>query len=262
MAFPFLYPRLLTLAVLVVVSAPASKAQQPSQTLLTQADLCPDYREVDPLQPCQTLQSYAELKQLIEQAQPGASIDLCPFFVQKISSDDPIFVTNGLRVTCVRKTPDDICAINGMGHHVWIDTAEDTLWQGMSFRGSDDHAVYIAGDVDDAEAATHTFCQSSFINNSRTKDTRGGALMAEPSSGTINVVQSLFSENFSVTYGAAIYSRTNQLNVINSIFVKNKATGYGGAIFTASGASLMIRDSSFLGNDGREAHDIVYNPSK
>jgi predicted outer membrane repeat protein len=245
---------------LVLFSTPAAKAQQ--EPLLTQEDLCPDYREVDPLKPCESVRSYAGLKLLIEQAEPGASVDLCPFFVQKVSSMDPIFVRKGIQVTCVKKTPDDICAINGMGHHVWIDTAADTLWQGMSFRGSDDHAVYVAGDVDNAAVASHTFCQTSFIKNVRTKDTRGGAFMAESSSGTINIVQCLFSENFSMTYGAAVYSRTDQLNIINSIFVKNKASGYGGAIFTASGASLMIRDTVFFSNNGREDHDIVYNPSK
>jgi predicted outer membrane repeat protein len=86
--------------------------------------------------------------------------------------------------------------------------------------------------------------------------------MAEPSSGTLNVVQCLFKDNFSVTYGSAIYSRTNQLNVVNSIFVKNRSNGFGGAIFTAKGASLMIRGSQFLSNRGREEHDVVYNPRK
>lgn len=253
-------------ATLLLVSAPdvvqAQKLKQRQQPLLTQEDLCPDYEEIDPLQPCQTVRSFGGLKQLIEAAPSGSSINICPFFVQKVSSVDPIYVRNSIQVTCVRQNPDSICAINGMGHHILIDTAEDTRWQGVSFRGSNDHTVYVTGDVDNAEMATHTFCQSSFINNVRTHDTRGGTFMAEPSSGTINIVQCLFSENYSTTYGAALYSRTNQLNVINSIFVKNVAKGYGGAIFTASGASLMIRGSMFLSNKGRESHDIVYNPSK
>lgn len=240
---------------------PTTNAQQP-QPLLTQEDLCPDYGEIDPLQKCQKVFSFAGLKQLIEQSPPGASVDLCPFFVRKVSSNDPIFVRKGIRVKCVKKSPDDICVINGTGHHVWINTTADTLWQGISFRGSDDHAVNVAGESENAQVASHTFCQSSFMNNERAKDTRGGAFMAEPSSGTINFVQCLFAENFSGTYGAGIYSRTDQLNIINSVFVRNKSNGYGGAIFTAAGASLMIRDTEFLDNDGREDLEIVFNPSK
>jgi predicted outer membrane repeat protein len=247
--------------VLVCAALPTAQPQN-SPSSLTQQDLCPDYQEVDPLQECQSVSSFDDLRNIIEQASSGATIDLCTFFVQTISSADPIFVRKGIRVRCVRKTPDDICTINGMGHHLWIDTADDTLWQGMSFRGSNDHAVYVAGEVDNAQVATHTFCQSSFMNNVRTKDTRGGTFMAEPSSGTVNIVQCLFLENFSATYGAGIYSRTNQLNIINSVFLKNKATGYGGAIFTASGASLMIRDTAFLSNNGRENQNIVFNPGK
>jgi predicted outer membrane repeat protein len=248
-------------AVLAWAALPITQAQQ-TEALLTQQALCPDYQEIDTLQECQGVGSFDELKTIIEEAPPGATIDLCAFFVQTVSSADPIFVRTGIRVRCVRKTPDDICIINGMGHHLWIDTSADTLWQGMSFRGSDDHAVYVAGEVDNAQVATHTFCQSSFTDNLRLQDTRGGAFMAEPSSGTVNIVQCLFSENFSATYGAGIYSRTNQLNVINSIFVKNKANGYGGAIFTASGASLMIRDTTFLSNKSRDNQIIVFNPGK
>ncbi|KAL3925728.1 MAG: hypothetical protein SGILL_000207 [Bacillariaceae sp.] len=216
--------------------------------------------EVDPLQDCQSVRSYAGLKELIEQAPAGGSVNLCAFFVQKVSSLDPIIVRKGVQVTCVRRTPDDVCIINGMGTQLWIDSSEDTLWQGLSFRGSDDHAVFLNGEVDGMASSSHTFCQCSFMKNVRNKETRGGAFMADPASGTVNIVQCLFQENFSMTYGAGIYSRTNQLNVINSIFVKNRANGFGGAIFTAGGASLMIRGSQFLGNRGRDEHDIVYNP--
>ena len=233
-----------------------------SQDLPTQADLCPNYEEIDPLKECTTIQSYAGLKEIIESTPSGGSVNLCPFFVQKVSTLPPIVIRKGVTVKCVRLTPDDFCIINGRSHHLYIDTSEDTLWQGMSFRGSDDHAVYIVGEAQNAEKASHTFCQSSFIENLRYEDTRGGAFMAESSAGTINIVQSFFSDNFSQTYGAGIYSRAKQLNIIDSIFLRNKANGYGGAIFTASGANLMIRGSSFLSNRGRDEHDVVFNPGK
>lgn len=106
---------------------PATEAQG----LPTQEDLCPDYREVDPLQECQSIRSYAGLKEIIEETPAGGLVEVCPFFVQKISSMDPIIVRKGVTVRCVRKAPDDLCIINGMGHQVWIDTDEDTLWQGI-----------------------------------------------------------------------------------------------------------------------------------
>ncbi len=233
-----------------------------AQQLPTQADLCPDYEEVDPLEECESVTSYVELKALIEQSASEETVNVCPFFVQKISTLDPIIVRKGVKVRCARKTPNDICAISGMGQHVWIDTSEHTLWQGLSFRGSDDHTVYVVGEVENAASASHTFCQSSFIDNVRTKDTRGGAFMTEKESGTVNIVQCLFSENFSENFGGGIYSRTNQLNIINSVFIKNRSNGYGPAVFTASGASLMIRDTLFLGNRGRDDYSVVYNPGK
>jgi hypothetical protein len=55
---------------------------------------------------------------------------------------------------------------------------------------------------------------------------RGGAFKTERDAGTVNIVKSFFENNFSQTYGAAIYSRTNQLNVIDTRFVDNIATGW------------------------------------
>ena len=86
--------------------------------------------------------------------------------------------------------------------------------------------------------------------------------MLQRSAGTVNVVDCFFQENFSKTFGAAIYSRTSQLNIIYSLFVKNKSSGYGSAVYTASDGGLMIKKSSFKGNNGREGHDIVFNPGK
>jgi len=246
------------LAILVLVLA-----QSPSnaQSNLSVEDLCPYYREIDPLLDCLQIDSYGQLGEILENAPSGSDITLCPFFVRKVTSIDPIIVKSGVRVTCARTTPDEFCTIIGLGNHLIIDTAQDTMWQGFSFRGSNDHAVLIAGDVDNAELATHTFCQTSFLDNVRAKDTRGGAMMLEKSSGTINVVECFFQENFTKTFGAGIYSRAQQLNVIQSLFVRNQSNGYGPALFTAVGGSLMLKNSRFLSNEGREGHDIVFNPS-
>jgi len=239
-----------------------ASAQLPSyaQSNLRKEDLCPDYSEIDPLLECTSVDSYAGLAEVIENAPSGSEITLCPFFLRKVTSVEPITVKTGVRVKCARTAPDQFCTVIGLGNHLIIDTAEDTMFQGFSFRGSNDHAVLVSGEVENAELATHTFCQLSFLENTRTEDTRGGALMLEKSAGTVNVVECFFQENFSKTFGAAIYSRAGQLNILYSMFVKNKANGYGGALYTASGGGLMIQSTTFLGNRGRDDHDVVFNP--
>jgi len=208
------------------------------------------------------VESYASLAKEIESAPSGAEITFCPFFLRKISSFRAITVKTGVKVTCARISPDEFCTIIGLGTHLIINTSEDTRWQGFNFRKSNDHAVHISGDVENAELATHTFCQTSFVENVRTKDTRGGALMLGRSAGTVNIVESFFEENFSSTYGAAIYSRTSQLNIIYSLFQKNKSNGYGPAIYTAQGGGLMIKTTTFLSNNGREGHDVAFYPGE
>ena len=62
--------------------------------------------------------------------------------------------------------------------------------------------------------------------NQRQEATRGGALIAERNSGTVNIIDSIFQDNYSITYGAAIYSRTNLLNVDKSFVIGHIAAGY------------------------------------
>ena len=233
-----------------------------AQSNLQREELCPNYTEIDPLIKCIEVESYAGLAKEIESAPSGAEITFCPFFIRKISSLRAITVKTGIKVTCARISPDEFCTIVGLGTHLVINTSEDTRWQGFNFRESNDHAVHISGDVENAELATHTFCQTSFVENVRTKDTRGGALMLGRSAGTVNIVESFFKENFSSTFGAAIYSRASQLNIIYSLFQKNKSNGYGPAVYTAQGGGLMIKTTTFLSNNGREGHDVAFNPGK
>ncbi len=233
-----------------------------AQATLRKEDLCPDWEEIDPLIECLTVDSYAELAEIIQNAPSGAELVICPFFLRKVTSVTPITVNKAIQVTCARTAPDQFCTIIGFGNHLVIDSAEDTLFQGFSFRASNDHAVNVLGNAVNSELATHTFCQASFFENSRSEDTRGGALMLGKSAGTINVVECFFQENFSSTYGAGIYSRTDQLNIIQSFFVKNKSNGYGPALFVATGGGVMIKTSRFLSNRGRKDHDIVINSGK
>ena len=60
-------------------------------------------------------------------------------------------------------------------------------------------------------------------SNKRVDDVRGGAFKTEESTGTVNIVSCTFRENFSASYGAAIYTRSNFTNIVGSIFIDNKA---------------------------------------
>ena len=231
-----------------------------AQTELNKLDICPDWDEIDPLIPCQTVDSYGDLGVLIENAPPGAELTICPFFLRKVTSVAPITIRNGIKITCARLDPSSFCTIVGTGHHIVIDTAEDTLIQGFSFRQSNDHAINVLGDQENSESATHSFCQTSFFENVRSEESRGGALMLQKSSGTVNVVESFFQDNFSNTFGAAIYSRANQLNIILSFFIANRSNGYGPALYAAVDGNVMIKTSTFINNRGRGDLDVVFNP--
>lgn len=257
--YPFALGQDLTPAQLKQQEALEAAAAAKSQA---QQRLCPDFGP-DPLVECRTPTTYDELRDTIEEAESGDVLELCPFFISKISTAPPITVRSGVTVKCMQRRPDEWCIIQGGGKHLVIATSEDTVFQGFSFRKSDDHAVHVISDgVTNSNQATHTFCQSSWMETLRNEDTRGGALMLDRNAGTVNLVQSLFSENYSKTFGAGVYTRTNQLNIIESIFVRNTAPGFGGAIFAASGANLMMEGTSFISNRGRNGHDVVMNPSE
>lgn len=57
----------------------------------------------------------------------------------------------------------------------------------------------------------------------RLKSSRGGAVMTQNGSGTVYVISSAFVNNFSSTFGAAIYIRSNAVFVKDSEFIENNS---------------------------------------
>lgn len=53
----------------------------------------------------------------------------------------------------------DACIIWGTGMHVIINSMEVTNWQGLTFQGSDEHAVHIQTNT---ENSIHRFCNCNF----------------------------------------------------------------------------------------------------
>lgn len=224
------------------------------------AELCPNFPE--PGTSCTRVDDYFEFRSMIEESRAGDELILCPFSILKDANEDYAVIEHNLKIQCFKENEDDQCLIQGLGEHLRIDSSSDTLIQGLEFRGSDDHAIHIVSKKEGAESASHTICNCDFVGNERYETDRGGIFMAEANGGTINVIESTFRDNYSTTYGAAIYSRTNQLNVIDSRFIDNRALGLGGAIFTAKDSNLLLVNSNFLRNMGKDGWPIVVNPSK
>ena len=224
------------------------------------AELCPHFPE--PGSSCTRVPDYAAFRSMIEESRDGDEFILCPFSITKDADEDYAMIEHGLKIQCLKENEDEQCSIQGAGEHIRIDSSSNTLIQGLEFRGSDDHAIHIVSKKEGAEMASHTICNCNFMANERYETDRGGIFMAEANAGTINVVKSTFQENYSTTYGAAIYSRTNQMNVIESRFIENQALGLGGAIFSAKDSNLLVVNSSFLRNRGKDGWPIVVNPSK
>lgn len=110
--------------------------------------------------------------------------------------------------------------------------------------------------------------------------------MTQHNAGTVNLFECYFADNFSMTRGAAIYTRTDRTNIIASQFVDNAAIEWvspmrsvfsssfqrvslnvysnsqGGAIYCAKDANVFIASSTYIRNYGLEDHAVVVGPSK
>jgi hypothetical protein len=125
------------------------------------ADLCPDF---SPTQDgdCADVSNWSDFLSAIESAS-GNDLFLCPFDIEKEETDEPAIVMHGVNIRCKRRLETDLCIIRGPGTHLKVATSDDTLFQGLSFRESNDYAVHIVSDTEGAREATHTFCYCSLI---------------------------------------------------------------------------------------------------
>jgi hypothetical protein len=124
-------------------------------------EFCQDFSPT-PDRQCTAVTSWSQFLSLLPSAN---ELTLCPFDIMREPEDSAAVIDHGISIRCMRRYDDeeDECIIRGPGTHLRIATADDTIFQGLSFRDSDDHAVHVVSDADGANHATHTFCHCSFI---------------------------------------------------------------------------------------------------
>ena len=107
---------------------------------------------------CIQVQDWIELKLTITDASLVGALVLCPFNIMK-TDRDPIPITSGVTVMCRKESDDDQCTIRGGGIHIHSSSETEILFQGITFKNSDDHVVYIEHSI---PANVHTFCDCLF----------------------------------------------------------------------------------------------------
>lgn len=125
------------------------------------ADLCQDFSPPEDGD-CVDVSNWSGFLSAIESAS-GNELLLCPFDIEKAETDEPAIVMHGINIRCKRRLETDLCIIRGPGTHLFVATSDDTMFQGLSFRESDNFAVHIVSDTEGASHATHTFCYCSLI---------------------------------------------------------------------------------------------------
>ena len=116
--------------------------------------ICPDPPAVT--EPCTQVNDWNELKSTILGA--TGVVVLCPF---DITTTDryPLSLSEGVTVMCRQTLYSDECTIRGGGEHVHITSLTEVVFHGISFKESDEHAVYIESGID---TNVHTFCHCTF----------------------------------------------------------------------------------------------------
>jgi hypothetical protein len=109
---------------------------------------------------CTEVTSWSQFLSLLPSAN---ELLLCPFDITKEVDDSTAVIDHGISIRCMRRNENDACIFRGPGTHLRISTADETMFQGLSFRDSDDYAVHVVSDAEGAHHATHTFCHCSLI---------------------------------------------------------------------------------------------------
>ncbi|HEV8168479.1 MAG TPA: hypothetical protein VGP59_04000, partial [Pyrinomonadaceae bacterium] len=96
------------------------------------------------------------------------------------------------------------------------------------------------------------------IENGRPAGIAAGGAIENDSSGIVNVIDSIFTDNnagVTVGFGGAIANNIEgTLNVINCFFADNHANTFGGALTNAGPGTLNILSSVILHNDVRQIY--------
>ena len=161
----------------------------------------------------------------------------------------------------------------------YVMNADENVTENLGVMGGDGSTLSINGNGHDiiAELDDEGYNQYSgitvndgqtlSINNVGTQTSQGftgftsenGA--AIDNNGTLNITNSVFTNNLATTAGGAIYN-TNELNITDSIFNENAAGGDGGAIYNDHGVVNIIASESnteFTGNGGNNVPNALHN---
>lgn len=123
--------------------------------------LCPEY-SLSQQGDCVVVSNWSEFHLAIESNSKDELL-FCPFDIEKTESDETATVTRAVHIKCKRTQETDLCIIRGPGTHLRVATSDDTLFQGIGFQNSNDHAVHVVSNTPGAESATHTFCSCSIL---------------------------------------------------------------------------------------------------
>ncbi len=161
----------------------------------------------------------------------------------------------------------------------YVMNADENVTENLGVMGGDGSTLSINGNGHDiiAELDDEGYNQYSgitvndgqtlSINNVGTQTSQGftgftsenGA--AIDNNGTLNITNSVFTNNLATTAGGAIYN-TNELNITDSIFNENAAGGDGGAIYNDHGVVNIIaseNNTEFTGNGGNNVPNALHN---
>ncbi len=110
-----------------------------------------------------------------------------------------------------------------------------------------------------SSSATFEVNDCAFNENSGDGGSGGGAIAKASSSGTLNIINTIFLKNTHTKYGGAIRSGVGETNIINCDFQENSSER--GAVYTTGSSSLNIDNSIFNKNSttGSGGHIYMYS---
>lgn len=110
---------------------------------------------------CEAIESWEDFAYWVNETVPGDELYLCPFNIYK-GDQPPVSVEWGLSILCVRSDDMDTCTFRGTGTFINVATDEDTYFQGLDFKDTNDFAVHVLSTDGDASGVVRTFCHCSF----------------------------------------------------------------------------------------------------
>lgn len=111
---------------------------------------------------CETIESWKEFREWVDESVPGDELYLCPFDIDK-GEEEPLTIDWGLSIICVKSKATDSCILRGSGELVIIQTGSNTLLQSLDFQDGNDHAIHVTSSGVQGSDTTRTFCYCSFI---------------------------------------------------------------------------------------------------